>query len=101
MNQLDLFNTKSFFDTVKEDKQIHVEKANSQNEIIYRFFKAHPEKEISASIIEFNQILKDGTPLTSIRRALSTLKDRGLIRQVGTRKGQFDRNEFTYKIIIK
>lgn len=100
----DLFNQpppEAYYNTTKVDaetRQKHSEITGKQNQLIYNFFVKNPEQEISATIVEFNQVLTDGTPITSIRRSLHTLHSNGLIVRHGEREGQYGRKEYTYKL---
>lgn len=102
----DLFNQEpadkgAYYNTTNVDattKKEYDAITGKQNQAIYNFFVKNPEQEISASIVEFNQVLAENTPLTSVRRSLHTLHTRGLIVRIGEREGQFGRKEFTYKL---
>jgi hypothetical protein len=93
-------NCKSYFDTTNENKIEYIVQAVKQNDIILNFFIKNPEREISASILEYNQVLHEDTPLTSYRRALNTLMNAGKIEKVGKVDGFYGRKEFTYKLIL-
>lgn len=93
-------NSKSYFDTTNEKKPEYIVQAKKQNNIILNFFIKNPEREISASILEYNQVLHEDTPLTSYRRALNTLMNAGKIEKVGKVDGYYGRKEFTYKLIL-
>jgi hypothetical protein len=93
-------NCKSYFDTTNENNIQYIVQAKKQNDIILNFFIKNPEREISASVLEYNQVLHEDTPLTSYRRALNTLMNAGKIQKVGKVDGFYGRKEFTYKIIL-
>jgi len=93
-------NCKSYFDTTNENNHQYIVQAKKQNDIILNFFIKNPEREISASILEYNQVLHEDTPLTSYRRALNTLMNAGKIQKVGKVDGFYGRKEFTYKLIL-
>jgi hypothetical protein len=93
-------NSKSYFDTTNENNLEYIVQAKKQNDIILNFFIKNPEREISASVLEYNQVLHEDTPLTSYRRALNTLMNAGKIQKVGKVDGYYGRKEFTYKLIL-
>ena len=93
-------NCKSYFDTTNENNPQYIVQAKKQNDIILNFFIKNPEREISASVLEYNQVLHEDTPLTSYRRALNTLMNAGKIQKVGKVDGFYGRKEFTYKLIL-
>lgn len=77
--------------------ELFTDKAKNQNNLILKIFKAFPEKEISASDILVNGTL-DNSPITSIRRALNTLKRKLEIVEVGQKEGLYGRPETTYSL---
>ena len=91
--------SKVYFDTTGENNQAYHNIAQTQNEKILAFFEKYSEKQISASMIEINSVLKENTPITSIRRALNTLERENKIYRVGKTIGWYGRKEFTYQLI--
>ena len=91
---MEYFNTT---ETSERQLELFTDKAKNQNNLILKIFKAFPDKEISASDILVNSIL-DNSPITSIRRALNTLKRKLEIVEVGQKEGLYGRPETTYKL---
>lgn len=77
--------------------KLFTDKAKNQNNLILKIFKAFPDREISASDILVNGTL-DASPITSIRRALNTLKSKLEIVEVGQKEGLYGRPETTYSL---
>jgi predicted transcriptional regulator len=46
-------------------------------------------------------VLGKDTPITSYRRAVNTLMNKGLIEQSGRKSSKYDRLEYTYKLSTK
>lgn len=91
---MEYFNTT---ETSERQLELFTDKAKNQNNLILKIFKAFPEKEISASDILVNGTL-DNSPITSIRRALNTLKRKLEIVEVGQKEGLYGRPETTYSL---
>lgn len=72
-------------------------KALTQNQQILNFYREHKNFAYSASIV--HRILKINCPLTSIRRAITTLyKDDLLSKTEDKIIGLYGRKEYKYKI---
>ena len=92
MKQLDFFNTTSESGT---ELQKQIKKATHQNEVIYGIFKRYEGTEFTGSDIE----KQTRYLITSVRRSITTLHDKGLIARTGKRWNKDTQaNEFTYKI---
>jgi hypothetical protein len=88
-----------FFNTIKEkgqDLEASKEKARTQNQILLDRLPFN--QEFSAWTIFNQNMLGVHTPITSIRRALNTLEKESKIERVGSRIGNLDKKEFTYKL---
>lgn len=88
------YNTTNEKDT---ELRCSVLKAKTQNEKVLDFYKFHSEFSYSASIV--HRILKLQCPLTSIRRAVTTLyKDDLLSKTEDKVIGLYGRKEYKYKL---
>jgi hypothetical protein len=91
----------SFFNTTKERGkalQEYIDKARGQNLEVLSFFMDRPYEEYTPSNV--HQMLNFEGPLTSIRRAMTTLtKDGYLIKTDNKRIGIWGRPEHTWKYI--
>lgn len=98
----------SYFNTTSEKEQLITfkEKASKQDDIIKSFFKKNPDKEVIASEVWISSFNSSGTPLTSVRRSINTLFNRGIIERVLDESGNplkikchlFGRKVFVYKL---
>jgi hypothetical protein len=91
-----------FFNTIKESgKELEAskEKARTQNQILLDRLPFN--QEFSAWTIFNQNMLGVHTPITSIRRALNTLEKESKIERVGSRIGNLDKKEFTYKLNLE
>ena len=91
-----------FFNTIKEqgkDLEASKEKARTQNQILLDRLPFN--QEFSAWTIFNQNMLGVHTPITSIRRALNTLEKESKIKRVGSRIGNLDKKEFTYKLNLE
>ena len=91
-----------FFNTIKEkgqDPEASKEKARTQNQILLDRLPFN--QEFSAWTIFNQNMLGVHTPITSIRRALNTLEKESKIERVGSRIGNLDKKEFTYKLNLE
>ena len=90
----------TYYNTVKETGQTLMNfevKARTQDEKILKHFTEHPKGDYSPS--EVHNLLGLRCPLTSTRRAMSTLTGKGLLeRTENTVKGLYQRNENTWKL---
>lgn len=93
----------SYFNTTGETgetlKDYHVT-ATTQNEYVLELFKLH--NKLSPSMAWRKYLLASGkanTPLTSIRRSISTLTNQGVLEQTEEKvKGSYGRNEFFWRL---
>jgi len=69
-----------------------------QDQIILKAFK--PNSMNSAWLMFNANVLPQGTPITSYRRACNTLVEKGKIEVIGKRKGNLGKPENTYKLIL-
>jgi len=91
-----------FFNTIKEkgqDLATSKEKTLKQDQIILNAFK--PNGMNSAWLMYNANVLPHGTPITSYRRSFNTLHKQGKIEKVGSRIGNLDKKEFTYKLNLE
>jgi hypothetical protein len=91
-----------FFNTIKEkgqDLEASKEKTLKQDQIILNAFK--PNGMNSAWLMYNANVLPHGTPITSYRRSFNTLLEQGKIERVGSRIGNLDKKEFTYKLNLE
>jgi hypothetical protein len=91
-----------FYNTIKESgKELKAskEKILKQDQIILNAFK--PNGMNSAWLMYNSNVLPQGTPITSYRRSFNTLHKQGKIEKVGSRIGNLDKKEFTYKLILE
>jgi hypothetical protein len=91
-----------FYNTIKESgKELEASKDKTlkQDQIILNAFK--PNGMNSAWLMYNLNVLPQGTPITSYRRSFHTLHKQGKIEKVGSRIGNLDKKEFTYKLILE
>ena len=98
MNQLNFFNTINL-----EGKALEVanKKAVSQEDRIIRIFKQSVYPDLTASEVHKLYQLMNGcdTPITSIRRAMTTLSKSGrLVKTSKARTGLYGKPNYTYKL---
>ena len=84
------------------------EKAKSQDELVLLFFRNHDQLGVTPErVLRHFQILEPlssdrwaNTPITSIRRSFSNLKNKGLIEKTdNTVKGDYGKNVNIWKLI--
>jgi hypothetical protein len=94
--QLDIFyNTASL---IGRDLVLHELKAGTQNAIILQLFKARPEWLFTPFQVK-DILCLDKTPITSIRRAMTTLTDLGYLVKTKTRKmGEYGELNYCWKL---
>jgi len=102
---IDLFNTlANYFNTANESpekvKELK-EDTSVQNQKIYNYFLINKGIEFSSSDLMAENVLGKDTPITSYRRAVNTLMNKGLIEQSGRKSSKYDRLEYTYKLSTK
>jgi hypothetical protein len=102
---IDLFNTlANYFNTANESPEKvkeHKEDTSVQNQKIYNYFLINKGIEFSSSDLMSENVLDKDTPITSYRRAVNTLMNKGLIEQSGRKSIKYDRLEYTYKLSTK
>ncbi len=88
----------SFYNTTNlkgQDLFEAIMQANSQEEFVLNMLKK--KRRMTAS--ELYKHYPKPAPITSIRRALSNLKKKGLVRKTGqTKKGIYGKPEYVYEI---
>ncbi|CAL1518158.1 hypothetical protein MMC2321_01899 [Chitinophaga sp. MM2321] len=77
--------------------------AGSQEDIIRKFFNKHPTGKFTASDLErklkSEHLLSEYVPITSIRRALTTLAKDGWVNRLNEcKKGPYKVNEHYYQL---
>ena len=90
---------KEYFNTTGETKYLeeYKSKAKAQNIIIYNYLKDR-EATVGASYL-YKVLFKESIPITSIRRALNTLENKGKVKKSIKGMGMYGRNEYYYKAI--
>lgn len=106
-NRKETIMAQPYFNTVPEVGEqltIAIEKSASQNKLAEELFKAHPNTLLTAEQVHdtlhaLGKLDKFKTPLTSIRRALNTLKDEGVLSKTEERKkGKYGHKISYYKL---
>jgi len=79
------------------DLKVYRKKAQTQDERINEYFR--PDRKLSASLVVR---LFDKTPITSIRRSLNSLENKGIIEKTGLQiNGCYGRKENLYRLVKK
>lgn len=81
--------TPGFFNTTRltgDELKVRRDHAYKQENIILDYFKEHPEEEFTPFDISRNVVGIEVTPITSIRRAITNLTNRGLLIKTDTRR---------------
>jgi len=90
-----------YFNTTNEagnNLKENVEKATSQNEKILKFFRAHPHESFTPFYIQRVLGMKD-TPITSVRRAITTLTNNGDLEKTDKKsEGRYGRDNYEWKL---
>ena len=95
---MEFYNTNNEFG---KELQASIVKSRHQGEIIMEYFKLHPDKEFTPFEIH-RAVGLVGTPLTSIRRAITNLTfDNKLIKTDNQRTGQYGKKNYCWKRIQK
>lgn len=63
-------------------------KANSQKEKVFAFFKLNPDKEFTPADVH-QAIFDEATPITSTRRSITDLTKMGFLKQTSTKREGF------------
>lgn len=91
----------AYFNTTQETPntvQEYLNVSNNQKDIVLRTIR-RLGKTFSASVVMKNYPVMN-TPITSIRRAINTLKNDGVIQETGNRvTGIYGRSELEYKLV--
>ena len=98
-------NPKSYHDSLREiqiNKKEYELKAGKQDAIVLAIFKSFPDLYIAPSVLHdaliIEKLIPSGTPLTSIRRALTNLTDRKLLIKTDKKqKGNYGRAETCWR----
>ena len=86
-----------YFTTTSEKETDGYEKKTiSQDSFLLNVLKVYSPRSFTA--FELLKYFPAHTPVTSIRRSLTCLHQKGLIRRRGKRTGAFGRENFTYSI---
>lgn len=90
-----------FYNTIDLDQKIFqqcIRKASKQQEKVIAVFEASKDKFLTA--FEVSYALRDTYPITSIRRALTDLKDMGILEKTTKQKvGKYGKPNYCYKLI--
>ena len=94
--QLDIhFNTTNLSGSELKRREI---KAGTQNAIVLAFFQRHPDGEFTPFDVQMYCLSM--TPITSVRRSMTTLTDLGyLVKTSNRRPGIYGELNYTWKII--
>lgn len=91
-----------YFNTNKEtgeDLQTSRSRAESQENTIYRFFSDNPREELTA--FEVKSQLRMRSPITSIRRAITELTNKGRLEKTNTMKrGDYGKRCHCWKLKV-
>lgn len=89
----------TFFNTTNQEGEqlaLAIEAASTQQEIIKSLY-AKQKRPLSAS--QVLNILNLNCPITSVRRAITTLKNEGILEKTEHKiKGMYSRQEYQYQI---
>lgn len=93
-----------FYNTIHESgRQLSdsIKKAANQKEKVLRFFKKHPKKLFTPFDIKYLGLFEDNVPLTSIRRAITTLEQDGLLEKTDEkREGGYGKSNYCWKLFV-
>lgn len=93
-----------FYNTTNEvnpQLELFKKKTDKQDVLIFAEFTKNPVAELSpSSLFLMDKFASIKTPITSIRRSLTGLHQRGKIKCIGKRMGMFGRNENVYMLNI-
>lgn len=85
----------TYYNTVRETGKTlakYTKKADTQEKIILGYFRKNPGKGFTPEKIRF-YLFGPNTPITSVRRAMTTLSKKGLLRKTSAKKkGNYNRN---------
>lgn len=91
----------SYYNTTNlsgKDLIIATNKANTQKEKVFAFFKLFPEQTFTPAEVHM-QIFDESVPLTSTRRAMTDLTKLGLLMQTSEkREGVFGTPNYCWKL---
>lgn len=91
----------SYFNTTNETGKVldkSIEKAEKQEEIILKLYRKH----IFLSPSQVYAYFDESTPITSIRRAITVLTDKGLLKKTEDFvQGGYGKREHIYKLVEK
>ena len=91
----------NYFDTTHAGEQLSLYEslAKTQNERIYEYFHNRPGASKSPSQMQA-ELGMHNVPLTSIRRAMTTLTKEGRLEKTWRKvKGPYNRDEFCWKLV--
>ncbi len=72
-------------------------KAATQDDRILSYFRRHKDKQFTPSQVQSALVMN--CPLTSVRRSMSTLTERGLLEKTDTqRQGPYGRPEYCWRL---
>lgn len=99
MTEPDLFTQPPYFNTVPEQGSTltdYTDKAGEQNQRVLEFMR----RARRASPSQVHQFMADRSPLTSIRRAMTTLAHEGLLLKTEEKVlGPYGRNEHVWSYV--
>jgi len=90
----------TYYNTTKESPRAlarYRENAKTQEETILRFFQKNPARSFTP--YEVHRALGLRAPITSVRRAMTNLADKGFLdRTKETRPGEYDRSNYCWRL---
>jgi len=90
----------SFYNTnglAGEQLERRIERAESQEERVQALFEAHPAFRLTP--FEVQQAVLPGSPITSVRRAVTNLTDQGVLRKTDHQKeGPYGDPNYTWTL---
>ena len=90
----------SFYNTTGlagERLERRIEQAESQEEVVEALFEAHPAARLTP--FEVQEAVLPGSPITSVRRAITNLTDQGVLRKTDYQKeGPYGDPNYTWTL---
>lgn len=97
-------NTTPFYNTIHEDSETlreSIRNAKSQEEKIELFFRATPDKLFTPFDIQYLGVFDNNVPITSIRRAMTNLSEKGVLEKTGNkREGGYGKDNYCWRLNV-
>tara|TARA_R110000803_G_scaffold192315_1_gene255140 strand:- start:52 stop:339 length:288 start_codon:yes stop_codon:yes gene_type:complete len=94
---------KQFFNTTNEsgiDLQLAIQKAKNQNDRIYKIMQQNSEPMTPFEVQSVYELIFPSVPITSIRRAMSTLTDNGqLVKTENMKVEQYGAKNHLWRVV--